>query len=195
MELYCGAGLFKYYSSARGSLHNPCYCESVLMVRASRDAPDGRPSTVVVLGCKVNGTAPSLMLEARLDAAYDFLVENPETTVIVSGGKGDDEQISEAQCMYDYLVDRGIPHDRIIMENKSASTYENLKFSKEIIEQKNLCRDVTIITDGFHQLRADMIASELEINSYNVSAKTQIWLLPTYWVREWFGVAHQFIFG
>lgn len=168
---------------------------SAFMIRASADAPDGRPSTVVVLGCKVNGTSPSLMLQRRLNAAYEFLIENPETNVIVSGGKGGDEQISEAQCMMEYLVEKGIAPERIYLEDKSTSTYENLKFSKEIIDANGMSSDITIVTDSFHQLRADMIAEDIGIHSYNVSAHTPPWLLPTYWVREWFGVCYQFVFG
>lgn len=168
---------------------------SVLMIKASRDAPDGRPSTVVVLGCKVNGTSPSLMLERRLDAAYEYLSENPDVIVIVSGGKGDDEHISEAECMKNYLTDLGISPERIYMEDKSSSTYENLKFSQKIIEENKLNNDITIVTDSFHQLRAEMIAEELGFNAYSVSAHTPMWLLPTYWVREWFGVVFQFVFG
>lgn len=168
---------------------------SVFMVRASVDSPDGRATTVVVLGCKVNGTSPSLMLQRRLDAAYDFLSENPDVPVIVSGGKGDDEKISEAQCMKEYLVKKGIDPERIYIEDKSESTYENLKFSQEIIEKNNLNENITIVTDSFHQLRAEMIAGGLDITAYNVSAHTPLWLIPTYWVREWFGVVYQFVFG
>lgn len=168
---------------------------SVFMVKAARDAPKGRDTTIVVLGCKVKETRPTLMLRRRLDSAYDYLVKYDDVTVIVSGGKGDDEQISEAQCMKAYLVDKGISPERIIMEDKSASTYENLKFSREIIEQNNLESKITIVTDGYHQLRAEMIASELGMESYNISAPTSEWLIPTYWVREWFGITYQFIFG
>lgn len=168
---------------------------SAFMLRASRDAPNGRASTVVVLGCKVNGTSPSLMLERRLDAAYEFLSENPDTVAVVSGGKGDDEHISEAECMKNYLVENGISPDRIYIEDKSSSTYENLKFSQKVIEENGLNDNITIVTDSFHQLRAEMIAGELGFDAYNVSAHTPMWLLPTYWVREWFGVVYQFVFG
>lgn len=168
---------------------------SVFMIKASRDTPNERASTVVILGCKVNGSSPSLMLERRLDAAYEFLSGNPGVNVIVSGGKGDDERISEAQCMKDYLIGLGISPERIFMEDKSASTYENLKYSKIIIEENKLNKDITIVTDSFHQLRAEMIAGELGMNAYNVSAHTPLWLIPTYWVREWFGVVHQFVFS
>ena len=80
------------------------------------------------------------------------------------------------------------------MEDKSSSTYENLEFSKSIIEENNLCSDIVIVTDGYHQLRAEMIAKNLGYeNISNISAPTSPWLVPTYWVREWFGVAYQFI--
>lgn len=168
---------------------------SVFMITASRDAPQGNDTTVVVLGCKVKDGRPSLMLRRRLDAAYDYLSEYEDVTVIVSGGKGSDELISEAQCMRDYLISKGISQERVIMEDRSSSTYENLKFSQEIIEKNNLNEKITIVTDGYHQLRAEMIASDLDIEAYNISAHTSEWLLPTYCVREWFGVTYQFIFG
>lgn len=168
---------------------------SCFMIKAARDNPKGRDTTVVVLGCKVKDGRPSLMLRRRLDAAYSYLEEYPNVTVIVSGGKGDDELISEAECMKDYLESKGIKPNRIIMEDKSESTYENLKYSKEIIEKNGLNKKITIVSDGYHQLRAEMIASELGIEAYNISAPTSLWLIPTYGVREWFGVAYQFIFG
>lgn len=168
---------------------------SGFMIRASRDAPNGQDTTMVVLGCKVKNGRPSLMLRRRLDAAYDYLCEYEDVTVIVSGGKGSDELLSEAQCMSDYLISKGISPERIIMEDKSASTYENLKFSREIIETNDLCKKITIVTDGYHQLRAEMIASGLGLEAYNISASTSPWLIPTYWVREWFGIVYQFVLG
>lgn len=167
---------------------------SFFMVRAINDPPKD-PTTVVVLGCQVKNGGPSKMLRRRLDAAYSFLSENEEVMVVVSGGKGDDEAISEAQCMMEYLTAKGISPDRIIMEDKSTSTEENLRFSKTIIEEKGLCEDITIVTDGYHQLRAEMLARQLGMDPWHISAKTAGWLLPTYWVREWFGVAYYGIFG
>ncbi len=168
---------------------------SVFMVRAALDKPGDNRTTVVVLGCKVKEGRPSMMLKRRLDAAYDYLCDHENTAVIVSGGKGNDEIISEAQCMYDYLIEKGISPERIIIEDKSSSTYENLKFSKEIIQEKELEEKITIITDGYHQLRAEMIANDLDLEAYNISASTNPGLVPTYWVREWFGIAYQFLFG
>jgi uncharacterized SAM-binding protein YcdF (DUF218 family) len=165
------------------------------MVLKMDDYPS-EPSNLVVLGCKVKGTKPSLMLQRRLDTAYDYLVANPGTVAVVSGGKGDDEQVSEAECMKEYLVGRGIPEDRVIMEDGSTNTYENFKYSKEVLEGLGLPTDsVTVVTDGYHQLRASMVAKELGFKTYSISAKTSWYLVPTYFVREWFGVVHQYLFG
>ena len=166
---------------------------SCLMIREMNDNPPNPNTTVVVLGCKVKDGAPSLMLKKRLDAAVSYLESEPEVKVIVSGGKGDDEIMSEAECMYRYLTDKGIAPSRIFREDKSVSTEENLSFSKKIIKENSLPEDITIITDGYHQLRADMLAERLGIKAYNISAHTSRWLVPTYWVREWFGVAYYIV--
>lgn len=166
---------------------------SCFMIREMNDTPPDANTTVVVLGCKVKDGAPSLMLKKRLDAAISYLESEPEVKVIVSGGKGDDEIMSEAECMFRYLTDKGIEASRIYREDKSVSTEENLSFSSKIIKENSLPEDITIITDGYHQLRADMLAERLGIKAYNISAHTSRWLVPTYWVREWFGVAYYIV--
>ncbi|MCM1133178.1 MAG: YdcF family protein [Ruminococcus flavefaciens] len=166
---------------------------SVFMLREINDRPSG-DSTVVVLGCQVKESGPSLMLRRRLDTACDYLSANKGINVIVSGGKGADEPVSEAECMYDYLVSKGISPDRIYIEDKSVNTAENIEFSKKIIEQENLCPDITIITDGYHQLRADIFAKEQGLRAYNIPAPTSWYLVPTYWVREWFGIIYYTVF-
>lgn len=150
---------------------------------------------VVVLGCQVRNGGPSLMLRRRLDAAYAYLKEHPDVPVVVCGGQGPDEAISEAQCMYEYLTAKGIAPERIYQEDTSTSTYENLRNAREILQEKELGSSVTIVTDGFHQLRASMIAGKLDLKTDHVSAKTSWYLVPTYWVREWLGVCYQFVFG
>lgn len=167
---------------------------SIQMVRAIRHVPKAE-STVVVLGCKVRGTEPSLMLQRRLDAAYDYLNAHPDVPVIVCGGQGADEEISEAQCMAEYLEGKGIAPERITRENTSASTRENLTNAKEILTQQERDPYVTIITDGFHQLRAACIAKDVGLGCDAVSARTPWYLVPSYWVREWLGMADFLIFG
>ena len=168
---------------------------SALMIRTMNDSPDSDQTTVVILGCQVKNGGPSKMLRRRLDAAYEYLSAHEDVCVVVSGGQGDDEAISEALCMKEYLTGKGIAPERIYMEDKSTTTEENLRFSEKIIEENGLCPRITIVTDGFHQLRARMIAGKLGMETWHISAKTAAWLLPTYWVREWFGVAYYAVAG
>lgn len=168
---------------------------SVFMVKAAKDFPPDENHTVVVLGCKVNGDRPSVMLKRRLDAAYEYLSEHENVKVVVSGGQGSDEVMSEAQCMRDYLVSRGIAPERIFMEDRSTSTEENLKFSKEVISRESLPEKITLVTDAFHQCRAEMLAKNIGIDPYNISGYTSWYIVPVYWVREWFGIAYYAVFG
>lgn len=93
------------------------------------------------------------------------------------------------------LTEKGIAESRIIMEDKSESTEENIRFSLEKIKEYGLTENVTIVTSEFHQLRAKMIAEKYGLNVSSVSAPTAWYLIPTYWLREWFGVTYQFLFG
>lgn len=167
---------------------------SVFMVNAAHSSPSGS-STVIVLGCKVKGEVPSLMLGQRIAAACRYLEANPDSMCIASGGQGADELISEAECIKRVLVEKGIAEERIILEDKSTSTDENIRFSIEKMEEYGISGSVTIVTNEFHQLRAKMIADKYGLEAYSVSARTARYLLPTYWLREWFGVIYQVVFG
>lgn len=168
---------------------------SVLMYRAQENKQTDI-KVVVVLGCKVKGTRPSKMLKRRLDAAYELLKADDELTCIVSGGQGSNEVISEAQAMREYLIGLGIAPERIIEENRSASTYENLKFTRDILDERGLGRDIIIVTDGFHEYRASLIAKDLDFGKVgSCPAYTKFRYLPTYWVREWIGLTHFYILG
>lgn len=168
---------------------------SAFMIKSANDPPPDENTTVVVLGCKVKNGRPSLMLKRRLDASYKYLSEHDNVNVIVSGGQGNDESISEAQCMKEYLIEKGISKERIFMEDKSTSTKENLLFSKEIILKEKLPEKITLVTDSFHQYRAELLAENIGIEPYNISGYTSWYIVPTYWVREWFGIAYYSLFG
>ena len=127
---------------------------SAFMIANMNDAPEKDGSrTVIVLGCQVRRDGPSLMLRRRLDAACSYLSADTKADCIVSGGKGDNEHISEAEAMYEALVNDGISENRITKEDKSSSTYENLLFSKQILEDSGKPLRIAIVTDGFHQWR------------------------------------------
>lgn len=167
---------------------------SCFMAKAANKQAPSDDTTLVVLGCKVDGEKPSKSLHRRLDAAYNYLTEHPNVKCIVSGGKGNNEKISEAQCMYNFLTEKGIENKRIYMENKSTNTYENLNYSMNIIEENNLSTNITVVTDGYHQLRAEIIGRKNNISIKGaVSSDTPIEVLPTYWVREWLAIPVEII--
>lgn len=153
-------------------------------------------ATAVVLGAQVKSYGPSVILRGRIDAAYEYLEENPDADAVVTGGQGSDEPMSEGQCMYDGLVSYGISPDRIYIEDRAEDTTQNLKYSMQIIADENLNGDIAIVTDGFHQLRARLIAYQLGIQGDigAVSADTSLLYLPTFTVREWFALPYQLLF-
>ena len=160
-----------------------------------KQKPDYNCEYVIVLGCQVRRDGPSLMLRRRLDAACSYLSTDTKADCIVSGGKGDNEHISEAEAMYEALVNDGISESRITKEDKSSSTYENLLFSKQILEDSEKPLRIAIVTDGFHQWRARLQAESLGYDVKCVSAATPWYLVPVYWVREWFALSYLFVFG
>ena len=167
---------------------------SCFMTAALTRSPDDAQA-VVVLGCKVNGTTPSRMLTRRLDSAKRFLDSHPDAVCVVSGGKGDDEKISEAQAMKTYLTEKGISPERIIPEDKSVNTDENMRFSSDILKKMGI-EKAAIVTDGFHQYRAGLIARKYGLETTAVNADTDAltaWLVPTYWIREWLAITAEFI--
>lgn len=138
------------------------------MVWATCQAPPEN-STAIVLGAQVKPWGPSVILRGRIDAAKSYLDDSPNANAVLSGGQGSDEIMSEAQCMYNVLTESKIDSSRLYMEDKSTNTTENIRNSMKIIEDNNLNTDITIVTDGFHQLRARIICSQLGIKG-NVGA-------------------------
>lgn len=165
------------------------------MARACFARPQ-KPNMVVVLGCQLWGEDPSPMLKKRLDKAYDLLVKYPDIPVVVTGGQGDDEVISEGEGMKRYLMKRGISEERIIVEDKSTSTYENIRNAFEITDKMGLSRDITIATSEYHMYRASLMARQQGAgNVTSAPSFTDINLIPAYWVREWLGISHFLVFG
>lgn len=165
---------------------------SAAMIRSMDRRPE-KPANVIVLGCRVKENGPSLMLDKRIEAAYEYLSENSDVICIASGGRGDDEPISEAECIRQGLVRRGISPDRIISEDKSVNTYENIRNSLAILDSIGAQRRAVIVTSEFHQLRASMISEKQGLESYSVSSRTYPPLLPSYWIREWFAAAYEWV--
>lgn len=158
---------------------------------ASKEPEPGK--TVVVLGCRVYGERPSRALHGRAMKACEYLKANPDSICILSGGMGADELISEAECMYRILVAEGINPERLIKEEKSTTTKENLQFSKEIIEANNLNSEIVVVTSEYHQYRAGWLAKKLGFTASGACSKSRIAALPTFYVRELYGILHQWL--
>lgn len=140
---------------------------------------------LIVLGAQVRGTKLSGSLYRRIEKARQYLEENPQTLVIVSGGQGEGEDITEALAMQRYLTESGIDSRRIFMEGNSTTTEENLKFSSEYIE--NIREPVGIVTNNFHMYRACRYAKRLGYrNAKAVPAGCNMLLFVNYMVREFF---------
>ena len=132
---------------------------------------EGTNAYAIILGAKVNKNGePSLSLHYRLEAAVAYLKQYPHVSVIVSGGQGKEEPMSEAERMYTFLKEAGIEEDRILRESASTSTLENLTFSKELLPEDET--SVTIISSDFHLTRAQYLAEKLDLDVDVVPAKT-----------------------
>lgn len=156
------------------------------IARSAEGSPDPQADYLIILGCQVNGTSPSRMLRQRLDAAVTYLNTYPDAACIVSGGMGPGEEITEAACMYSYLTAAGIDPDRILLEDKSTSTMENLRYSMEFLEPG---ATVAIVSNEFHLYRAGQMAENLGLEAKLIPADTELpILLASYSLREIFAV-------
>ena len=149
---------------------------------------------IIVLGAHVRGTTPSAALRWRITRAYEYLTENPNTIAILSGGQGSGEEISEAECMRRELTALGIPESRLILEDNSTSTAENMEFSFRIIG--DLSASVGIVTNNFHVWRSLRTARAIGAeNICGISAPFKNALLLHSMVREFFSFTANLLRG
>ena len=128
------------------------------VVGAMVQEPETGLDCVIVLGAQVRGAASSRALRRRLDCAVEYAQKNPETVFVLSGGQGPDERISEAECMYYYMVEHGVSKERLLLEDQSTSTKENLEFSDRLYSLKE--KRVGILSNNFHIYRALALAGQ-----------------------------------
>ncbi|MDQ0176591.1 YdcF family protein [Bacillus chungangensis] len=153
------------------------------IVNAGKKSPEPNADYLVVLGAKLDGEQMSLSLLYRMNAAFTYLEANPNTKVIVSGGKGAGEIITEAEAMARFLEDNGIEKNRIIKEESSTSTYENLLFTKQLIGGKQ--KDIVIVSSDFHLFRAGIIAKRVGFEPQFLAAPTPEIVKIKLWLREY----------
>ena len=119
----------------------------------------GEPQVMVIFGCQVKPDGPSILLRDRLDTALDYLEDHPDMTVVVTGGKGDDEHMSEAQCMYNYLTEHGVNGENILMEDQARNTWQNANYTLDLLARNSydITDDVILVSSGFHLARIEML--------------------------------------
>ncbi len=153
----------------------------------AKEQPPNEVDYLIVLGARVKGEQMTLALKYRVEAALDYLNENPSTKVIVSGGQGPGEDITEAEAMSRFLLAHGIENERIIKEGSSTTTYENLSYSKQFMEEN---ASVAIVSNDFHLYRASIIAKRLGFQEvHTLPGKTPKIAIFKLWTREYVAVA------
>lgn len=154
------------------------------MLSVQLEAPP-RDLPVIVLGAQIrpNGQ-PTASLTCRIDAAADYLLENPDTPCIVTGGQGDDEPRTEAEAMAEALVARGVGAERIYLETEARNTRQNMEFAAQLAREKGLGKEFVIVTQGYHLYRSIRLAKSAGLMPFGLAAETDPLLLPSYYGRE-----------
>ncbi len=140
---------------------------------------------LIVLGAGLDGEEVSNNLAKRLNKAIEYYQKNPSASIIVSGGRGDDEAISEALAMERYLIAKGVPREAITKEDRSTSTIENFLYSSDILSEKFSKKpSVVLVTNDFHILRSCLVARSFGIEANHISATTTWYTVPMVYLRE-----------
>jgi len=169
-----------------------------VIINASFGNPDAHCDYMVVLGAKVRVSGPSLSLWDRIHAARDYMEAHPDVIAVVSGGQGVDEPMSEAQAMYQQLVALGIDPERIWIEDQASSTWANLNYSLDLIEEKTGTRPDTlgVVSSEYHMYRASLQAEDCGVEFVGIPAKTsRLSQAVNHFMREVAGVWHYIVLG
>lgn len=156
-----------------------------------------KPDYIMVLGAGLRYDKISTSLQLRLNSSLELANKFKDIPIIVSGGQGSDEAMSEAKAMRDFLIENNIPENRIIMEDKSTNTYENFKFTKDKLKEFYNAKSfkITIITNNFHMYRSQLIAKKLGFTTYCYSSPSHPYLTLNFHVREFLAVVKVWIVG
>lgn len=167
--------------------------EGFVFSGAFQKPPEGLDA-IIVLGARVDETGPSGSLRERIAAAEKYLTDNPGTICIASGGQGEDEPMSEAQCIRDYLIAAGIDPERILLEDRSTSTEENLRYSLPMLPEN--VKTVGIVTNDFHVFRALLLAQKNGGFLFSgVPARSSVFGFIHYAMREFFTLSVSLVRG
>ena len=169
-----------------------------VILKASFGNPEAHCDYMVVLGAKVRNSGPSVSLWDRIYAARDYMEAHPHVIAVVSGGQGPDEPMTEAQAMCDALIALGIPPERIWLEENATSTWENITFSLDLIEEKTGLRPekIGVLSSEYHLFRASLLAEKCNVDFVGIPARTSRFSQKVnHFMREVAGVWHYILLG
>ena len=150
---------------------------------------------LVVLGAAIRGETPSYPLYMRLESAISYHIQNPTAIIIVSGGQGFQEDITEARAMERYLMSRGVPEEMILKEELSTSTYENFLYSKAMLDSHfDRPYQIAFVTSDFHVFRAANTAAAIGYTTTHIHAPIRWYSIPTNYLRECVAVMRDLFF-
>ncbi|GKU80853.1 YdcF family protein [Niallia sp. NCCP-28] len=136
---------------------------------------------IIVLGAKANEQKLSKPLKYRAETAFAYWEKNQKSQIVVTGGQGKGETTTEAEALQNFFLKKGVPENRILVENKSTSTYENIQFAKKLFA----IEEAVIVSNDFHLFRATTIAKKEGIQAYPLAAKTPFWAKLPLYAREY----------
>ena len=169
-----------------------------IIIHASFGDPKEQVDYMVVLGAKVNADGPSVSLWDRICGAYEYMEEHPHVIAVLSGGQGTDEPITEAECMYRELVNLGIDPKRLRIEDEATSTWENMKFTLDLIEAETGIRPekLGVLSSEYHLFRASLFAKACQVEFVGIPARTsRASQKINHFMREVAGVWHYLLLG
>jgi len=167
------------------------------IISNSQPDPNVEVQHLIILGAGLDGEQLSLTLLERMQKGLDYLEKYPKVKVVVSGGQGPGEGISEAEAMRRFLVEHGIANERILKEDQSTSTMENFRYSKEILAQQPGFQNperVAVITNDFHLFRSKILARRNGFIPVGIPSPTPWYIVPNVYLREYFAVVKSLIF-
>lgn len=165
-----------------------------IITKFASDKPQNGADAIIILGAGLHGDKVSQSLAYRLDEAANYYYNNQNSIIVVSGGQGQGELVSEAFAMKQYLMQKGIEENKLLMEDKSTNTNENFRFSKKILDEyfQNESYKIVYVTNNFHTFRSGLIAKKAGLQAEGLSSPSTPYLLPNFYIREYFSVMKYF---
>lgn len=153
-------------------------------------------AAVIVLGAGVDGREPSLSLRTRLEAALAYVEDKPDIPIAVSGSQGQGEDISEARCMYQWLTERGVPPERVILEEQADNTRENIRYSLAALSEQGIdtTSNIAVVSSGYHLRRASLYMPGNMVPVAAHMPRRYALLEANYYIREAFAIAAELVF-